>query len=54
MKIEADRPELVMIALTEVELRHPIENFARVEIAEDASLKLEQEWRMQRISEIQK
>ena len=42
-----------MIRLPYFHLRHPIENFARVEIAKNASFKLQQQRRMNRIREIQ-
>src|SRR5215469_4182842 len=53
MDIESDRPKLVMIRLPHFHLRHPIENFARVEIAKNASFKFQQQRRMNRIREIE-
>src|SRR4029077_4049424 len=53
MNIESDRPELVMVRLPHFHLRHPIKNFARVEIAKNASLKFLQQRRMNRIREIE-
>jgi len=42
-----------MIALAQLEFRHPIKNLARIEVAENAPLESEQERRMQRIGEIE-
>src|SRR6266481_1572381 len=53
MNIESDRPELVMVRLPHFHLRHPIKNFARVEIAKNASLKFQQQRRVNRIGEIE-
>ena len=53
MHIESDRPEFVMVRLPHFHLRHPIKNFARVEIAKNASLKFQQQRRMNRIREIE-
>ncbi len=52
--IEPDRPELVVLALAQFEFRHPIENFTRIEIAENAALELEQKRRMKRVGQVQK
>src|SRR6266513_2242204 len=53
MNVEADRPEFVMVRLPHLHLRHPIENFARIEIAKNASFKFQQQRRMNRIREIE-
>ena len=53
MNIESDRPKFVMVRLPHFHLRHPIKNFARVEIAKNASLKFQQQRRMNRIREIE-
>jgi hypothetical protein len=51
--IETDRPKFVVRRLTQLHLGHPVKNFARVQIAKDASLKLQKKWRMNRVTEIQ-
>ena len=53
MKVEPDGPKLVVIRLAHLQLRHPIKNFARIEVAENFSLKLQEERRMNRVTEIQ-
>ena len=53
MHIEPDRPELVVMALAELEFRHPIKNFARIEIAKNTALEFEQERRMHRVGKIE-
>src|SRR6266481_1894269 len=53
MNVESDRPEFVMIRLPHLHFRHPIEDFARVEIAKNAPLKFQQQRRMNRIREIE-
>src|SRR6266576_1174702 len=53
MNVESDRPEFVMVRLPHLHLRHPIEDFARIEIAKNASLKFQQQRRMNRIREIE-
>ena len=53
MHVEPDRPELVMMALAHLEFRHPIKDLARIEIAENAPLELEQKRRMKRVGEIE-
>src|SRR5262249_19120545 len=53
MDVESNRPELVMVGLPHFHLRHPIENFARVEIAKNASFKFQQQRRMNRIRQIE-
>src|SRR5437773_3330779 len=40
--VECDRPELVVMALAEIKFRHPIKNFARIEITKNAPLEFEQ------------
>src|SRR6266436_253255 len=41
-----------MVRLPHLQLRHPIKNFAGVEVAEDSPLKLQKKWRMNRIAQI--
>ena len=53
MNVESDRPEFVMVRLPHLHLRHPIKDFARVEIAKNAPLKFQQQRRMNRIREIE-
>src|SRR6266404_5351532 len=51
--VQPDRPELVMMRLAHFHLRHPIKNFARIEIAKQPVFELEQEGRMNGITEIE-
>src|SRR5262249_41831573 len=53
MHIKSDRPKLVMVRLPHFHLRHPIKNFARVEIAENAPLKFQQQRRMNGVRQIE-
>src|SRR5215475_15650316 len=53
MNIESDRPKFVMVRLPHLHLGHPIKNFARIEITKDASLKFQQQRRMNRIRQIE-
>src|SRR5262249_19446811 len=53
MHIKSDRPKLVMVRLPHFPLRQPIKNFARVEIAENASLKFQQQRRMNGVRQIE-
>src|SRR6478672_4373479 len=53
MHIESNRPKFVMVRLPYFHFRHPIKNFARVEIAKNASLKFQEQRRMNRICEIE-
>ena len=53
MDIEPDRPELVVMRLAQLHFRHPIKNFARIEIAKNPALEFEQKRRMNRVSEIE-
>ena len=53
MDVESNRPELVMVGLPHFHLCHPIEDFAWVEIAKNASFKFQQQRRMNRIREIE-
>src|SRR5438067_8565910 len=42
-----------MMRLAHFHFRHPIKDLARIEVAEDSALELEEERRMQRIAEIE-
>src|SRR6266516_270538 len=53
VNIEPDGPELIVIRLAHLQLGHPIKNFARIEVAENFSLELQEERRMNRVTEIQ-
>src|SRR6516162_5019208 len=53
MYVESDRPEFVMVRLPDLHLCHPIKDFARIEITKNASLKFQQQRRMNRIREIE-
>ena len=53
MKVEPDRPELIVIRLAHLQLGHPIKDFARIEITKNFSLELQKERRMNRVAEIQ-
>ena len=53
MDIEPDRPELVVMALAHLHFRHPIKDFARIEVAKNAALEFEQKRRMNRVGEIE-
>src|ERR1043165_7368801 len=53
MHIKSDRPKFVMVRLPDLHLRHPIKNFARIEIAKSTSLKFQQQRRMNRIRQIE-
>ena len=53
MNIEPDRPELVVMRLAQLHLRHPEKNFAWIEIAKNPPLELEKEWRMERVAQIE-
>ena len=53
MNVEADRPELVVMRLAHFHFRHPVKNFARIEIAEDPALELRKKRRMDRVTEIE-
>jgi hypothetical protein len=39
--------------LAQFHFGHPIKNFTRIQIAKDASLKLQKKWRVNRVTEIQ-
>ncbi len=45
--------EFVMMGLAHLQFRHPIEDFARIEIAEDSPFKLEQKRRVNRVTQIE-
>jgi hypothetical protein len=40
------RPKFVVRRLAQLHFGHPIKNFAGIQIAKDASLKLQKKWRM--------
>src|ERR1700731_1282697 len=51
--IKPDRPELVVMRLAHLHLRHPEKDFARIEIAKNSPLELEKKWRMERIAQVE-
>src|SRR5881392_2415235 len=51
--VQANRPKFMMMWLAHLQLSHPVENFAWVEIAENASVELEEKWRVNRITQIE-
>ena len=51
--VEPDRPEFVVMRLAHFHFRHPIKDFARIEIAEDSLFELEEKRRMERIAQVQ-
>ena len=53
MDIEADRPELVVMGLAHFHSRHPEEDFARIEIAKNSPLELQEERRVKRIAQVE-
>ena len=46
MNIQADRPEFVVIGLAHLQFRHPIKDFARIEITKNPALELQKQRRM--------
>src|SRR4030095_5443343 len=51
--VKTDRPKFVVRRLAQLHFGHPIKNFTRIQIAKDASLKLQKKWRVNRVTEIQ-
>jgi hypothetical protein len=53
MNVQANRPELVVIGLAHLQFRHPIKDFARIEITKNPALELQKERRMNGVTEIE-
>src|SRR5204863_9279631 len=53
INVKPNRPEFVMVRLPHLHLGHPIEDFARIEIAKNAPLELQKTWRVNRVTEIE-
>ena len=51
--VETDCPEFVVLRLPHLHFRHPIEDLARIKVAKNSPLELQQQWRMNRIAEIE-
>jgi len=52
-RVEPDRPKFVVMRLAHFHFRHPIKDFARIEIAEDSLFELEEKRGMERIAQVQ-
>src|SRR4030095_11193687 len=53
LHVKTDRPKFVVRRLAQFHFGHPIKNFTRIQIAKDASLKLQKKRRVNRVTEIQ-
>ena len=53
MNVKTDCPEFIVVGLAHLQLRHPIKNFAWIEVAENAAFELQKKWRMNGITQIE-
>ena len=53
MDIQSDRPEFVVMGLAHLQLRHPIKNFAWIEVTKNPALKIQQKRRVDRIAKVE-
>src|SRR6266403_2084957 len=53
VNVKTDCPEFIVVRLAHLQLCHPIKNFTRIEVAENAAFELQKKWRMNRITQIE-
>jgi hypothetical protein len=50
MDIEPDRPEFVVMGLAHLHFRHPVKDFAGIEVAKNPAIKIEEKRRVEGIA----